>query len=114
MQASTLPETAETYPEPAPASLHRDWKLFTLLTFLFSFGFAVYGGVFQNFLRDLLHAGPLQLGQLESTREIPGLLFEMKVRFLLPVPHALCADHQYSGNSRYLTARLTNRTDLKP
>ena len=30
--------------------------------------------MFQNFLRDQLHAGPLQLGGLESTREIPGLL----------------------------------------
>src|SRR5256885_1823291 len=56
------------------ALLDRDWRLFTLLTFLFAFGFAVYSGVFQNFLRDELHASPLQLGQLESIREIPGLL----------------------------------------
>src|SRR5213594_3774491 len=55
-------------------ALRRDWALFTGLTFLFSFGFAVYSGVFQNFLRDVMHSGPLQLGQLESLREIPGLL----------------------------------------
>lgn len=54
--------------------IRRDWRTFTVLTFLFSFGFAVYGGVFQNFLRDQLHAGPQQLGLLESTREIPGLM----------------------------------------
>jgi MFS family permease len=54
--------------------LRRDWRLFTALTFLFSFGFAIYLGVFQNFLRDEMGAGPLQLGQLESLREIPGLL----------------------------------------
>src|SRR5437868_5413677 len=54
--------------------LKRDWKLFITLTALFSFGFAVYSGVFQNFLRDVLHAGPQMLGNLESTREIPGLL----------------------------------------
>ena len=30
--------------------------------------------VFQNFLRDVMHCGPLQLGQLESLREIPGFL----------------------------------------
>jgi len=56
------------------ALLKRDWRLFTLLTFLFSFGFAIYSGVFQNFLRDVLHAGPQQLGNMESMREIPGLL----------------------------------------
>ncbi len=56
------------------AAVRRDWTRFTLLTFLFSFGFAVYGGVFQNFLKDVLNADALQLGQLESYREIPGLL----------------------------------------
>jgi hypothetical protein len=55
-------------------SLRRDWARFTALTFLFSFGFAVYLGVFQNFLKDNLNAGPMQLGGLESIREIPGLL----------------------------------------
>ena len=60
-----------THPD---ASLRRDWTLFTALNFLFSFGFAVYSGVFQNFLRDVMHSGPLQLGQLESLREIPGFL----------------------------------------
>lgn len=55
-------------------ALRRDWRLFTSLNFLFAFGFAVYGGVFQNFMRDVLHAGPQQLGNLECMREIPGLL----------------------------------------
>jgi MFS family permease len=54
--------------------LKRDWRYFTFLTFLFSFGFAIYSGVFQNFLRDVLNAGPQQLGNMESMREIPGLL----------------------------------------
>jgi hypothetical protein len=48
--------------------------LLSALTFFFSFGFSIYGGVFQNFLRDVMHAGPLRLGELESLREIPGLL----------------------------------------
>src|SRR5437763_652517 len=56
------------------ARLRHDWRLFTALTFLFGFGFAIYSGVFQNFLRDVLHAGAFQLGELESIREIPGLL----------------------------------------
>jgi hypothetical protein len=59
---------------PAEPTLRRDWTLLTILTFLFGFGFAIYSGVFQNFLRDEMRSGPLQLGQLESLREIPGFL----------------------------------------
>lgn len=66
---------------PAPAltdaeevTLRRDWTLFTALTFLFGFGFAVYAGVFQNFLRDVMQARPIEYGWLESLREVPGLL----------------------------------------
>ena len=51
----SLPE-APPAPAAAPseAVLRRDWTLFTLLTYLFGFGFAVYAGVFQNFLRDVV------------------------------------------------------------
>jgi MFS family permease len=55
-------------------TLQRDWRLFAVLTFLFSYGFAVYTGVFQNYLRDVVHAKPIDLGILESLREVPGLL----------------------------------------
>lgn len=55
-------------------TLRRDWRLFTALTFLFSFGFAIYSGVFQNFLRDVQHVGPMQLGNMEALREVPGFL----------------------------------------
>ena len=65
-------ETALTPQEEL--DLRRDWKLYTALTFLFMFGFAIYSGPFQNFLREDLGAGPLDLGRLESMREIPGLL----------------------------------------
>ena len=58
----------------AESAIRRDWTKFTALTFLFSFGFAIYSGVFQNFLKDILNADALQLGELESFREIPGLL----------------------------------------
>ena len=54
--------------------LRRDWGLFGALTFCFAFGFAVYGGIFQNFIREVLHVSPSQLGVLESLRELPGLL----------------------------------------
>ncbi len=56
------------------AAHRRDWRVFTALTFLFAFGFAVYSGPFQNYLRDVLRADELDLGKLESIREIPGLL----------------------------------------
>ena len=59
----------------APAhSLRRDWRLFSAAVFLFAFGFAVYGAVFLNFITEKLGVGALQMGGLESSREIPGLL----------------------------------------
>ncbi len=54
--------------------LRRDWRFFTALTFCFSFGFSIYSGVFQNFLRETHHIGPMQLGNMEALRETPGLL----------------------------------------
>jgi MFS family permease len=64
----------EVSPADEDAHLRADWRRFTALTFLFNLGFTIYMGVFQNFLREQLHSGPLQLGQLESMREVPGLL----------------------------------------
>jgi MFS family permease len=70
-----MAEVAEEVVSPQEeALLRRDWRYFTALTFLFMVGFAIYMGVFQNFLRDRLNANELQLGTLESIREIPGLL----------------------------------------
>lgn len=78
-------------PASAEASLRRDWSLFTALNFLFAFGFAIYSGVFQNFLRDVMHSGPLQLGQLESLREIPGLLAALTTGTLVALAEARVA-----------------------
>jgi len=72
-------------------ALKRDWKLFVGLTFLFSFGFAVYSGVFQNFLRDVMHAGPQMLGNLESLREIPGLLTAISAGVLVALAESRLA-----------------------
>jgi len=66
--------TVEPSPSPLPVDLQHDWRRFTLLTFLFSFGFAVYNGVFQNFFRLMVGPEPLPLGWLEAFREVPGLL----------------------------------------
>lgn len=68
------PETSQIEDSIADARLRRDWRIYEALVFLFGFGFAVYSGVFQNFLRDGFGANALDLGRLESTREIPGLL----------------------------------------
>lgn len=47
------------------------------------FGFTVYNGPFQNFLRDEFHCSPTGLGGLESVREIPGLLAALTTGMLL-------------------------------
>ncbi len=73
----------EDLSEQQEAALRRDWKLFTALTFLFMFGFTVYSGVFQNYLRDTFHSGPVGLGGLESTREVPGLLAALTTGILV-------------------------------
>ena len=70
------------------ASLKRDWTLFTILTFLFTFGFSVYSGPFQNYLRDTFHSGPIGLGGLESIRETPGLLAALTAGTLVMLAEA--------------------------
>ncbi len=72
--SSTPPHTQNSAALTAPAVLHRDWRLFSAAVFLFGFGFAVYGAVFINFITETLGVRPIQMGALESTREIPGLL----------------------------------------
>ena len=59
------------------------WKRLVALSFLFMFGFTIYNGVFQNYLKDHFDAGPVNLGALESTREIPGLLAALTTGMLL-------------------------------
>ena len=58
----------------SPERLQRDWRLLSIAVFLFGFGFTIYGAVFINFITDVLGVKPLQMGTLESSREIPGLL----------------------------------------
>ena len=54
--------------------IRRDWQLLSAAVFLFGFGFALYGAVFLNFITRILGVGALQMGVLESSREVPGLL----------------------------------------
>ncbi len=58
---------------------------------MFGFGFWIYNGVFQNFLSDQMHAGPLALGQLEALREIPGLLAALMAGLLVTFAEARIA-----------------------
>ena len=69
-------------------SLERDWKLFTALTFCFSFGFACYSGVFQNFLQHGYGNQPVLFGGLESIREVPGLLAALTAGTLVMLAEA--------------------------
>ncbi len=57
-----------------PSHIRRDWQLLSAAVFLFGFGFAIYSAVFLNFITRQLGVGPIQMGVLESSREIPGLL----------------------------------------
>lgn len=61
-------------PDETPDELRRDWRLLSIAVFLFAFGFAIYSAVFINFITEKLSVNPLQMGALESMREIPGLL----------------------------------------
>ena len=89
------------------ALLRRDWTLFTALNFLFAFGFAVYMGVFQNFLREDLHVSPLGLGQLESLREVPGLLAALMAGTLVAL-----AESRVAGLGLAITAVGIGATGL--
>lgn len=90
-------------------TLQRDWRIFTALTFLFSFGFSLYLGVFQNFLRDVHHVGPLGLGQMESLREIPGLLAALTAGTL-----AALAESRVAGLGLFITAVGIGATGAMP
>lgn len=82
------------------ANSQRDWFVFTLLTFLFSFGFAIYAGIFQNFLKDQMNAtAALQLGQLEALREVPGLLAALTAGTLIAI-----AETRVAGLGLLITA----------
>jgi MFS family permease len=89
--------------------LARDWTLFTALTFLFSFGFAVYSGVFQNYLRDIMHSNALNLGTLESLREIPGLLAALTAGTLVAL-----AESRVAGLGLAITGIGIGATGLAP
>jgi MFS family permease len=92
-----------------PRTLARDWRYFTLLTFLFGFGFATYNGVFQNFLRDVLRTTPLQLGTLESLREVPGLLTALTAGTVV-----MLAESRVAGLGLFITAIGVGLTGFAP
>ncbi|MBX3119198.1 MAG: MFS transporter [Fimbriimonadaceae bacterium] len=68
-----------------------DWKILIIATFLYAFGFSIYGGVFTNFAKDIVNATPLQYGGLESIREIPGLCAALMAGILVALAEARVA-----------------------
>src|SRR5689334_8025723 len=98
--ATTTEESTASSPESETLEApRRDWQLFIAVNFLFAFGFAIYSGVFQNFLRDAYGPDPLQLGNLESLREIPGLLAALTAGTLVAL-----AESRVAGLGLLLTA----------
>lgn len=85
--------------EPEIQSLRRDWRWFTTSAFLFAFGFAMYNGVFQNFIKEDLGAQQVDLGRLESLREVPGLLTALTAGTL-----AALAESRVAGLGLAITA----------
>ncbi|MDX2065027.1 MAG: MFS transporter [Fimbriimonadaceae bacterium] len=81
--------TAEAVQEDA--SLRRDWQRFALGVFLFMFGFAMHNGVFQNWFKEAQGARELDLGILESSREVPGLLTALTAGLLAAMAEARVA-----------------------
>ncbi len=63
------------------------------------FGFAVYNGVFLNFFRDVLTANELDLGRIESFREIPGLLAAISAGILVSM-----AEHRMAAFGLFICA----------
>lgn len=77
--------------QESDVTLRRDWAKFITLNFLFSFGFAIYASVFQNFFNEIVHGTPRGLGALESMREIPGLLTALTAGTLVALAEARVA-----------------------
>lgn len=63
------------------------------------FGFAIYNGVFLNFLQDSLHANELDLGRIESFREVPGLLAAVSAGILVSM-----AEHRMATLGLFICA----------
>lgn len=91
MPAETVAPVIDLAEEVADKTLQRDWAKFIGLNFLFAFGFAIYGSVFQNFFSDIVHGTPRGLGAMESIREIPGLLTALTAGTLVALAEARVA-----------------------
>lgn len=87
---ATTAELTETVTLEEPDH-SRDWRLLVILLFCAWFGFGIYNGVFQNYLRDGIGVNPNQVGVLESIREVPGLICALTVGALLAFAEARVA-----------------------
>ncbi len=52
----------------------KDLRLLAITIFCVSFGFGTYFATFNNFVVEVLHLQPMDLGRLEALRELPGFL----------------------------------------
>jgi hypothetical protein len=73
------------------SSLRKDWVKLSWAIALFGFGFALYNGVFQNYLKDHFNASALDLGRLEALREVPGLLTSLTAGLLVALAESRAA-----------------------
>ncbi|HAH87426.1 MAG TPA: hypothetical protein DCL60_08655 [Armatimonadetes bacterium] len=84
---------------------NRNLKLLALATFFLMFGFGAYSATYNNFIVQVLHLQPEQLGVVESLREVPGLIMvlvlAMTMRVAEPVVAAVSLFLVAAGISAY-------------
>lgn len=75
----------------SPGSPPRDLKLVWISVFSLGVGFGIYNATFFNFITEFIRIKPTQLGWLEATRELPGLLCFVIAAFTMRVAEPLLA-----------------------
>lgn len=88
----------------SPDSPPRDLKLVWIAVFSLGVGFGIYNATFFNFITEFIRIKPTQLGWLEATRELPGLLCFIVAALTMRVAEPLLAAFSFLMMAIGLTA----------
>lgn len=69
----------------------KDLRLLAITIFCVSFGFGTYFATFNNFVVEVLHLQPMDLGKLEALRELPGFLMFLIAALTMRVSEPILA-----------------------
>lgn len=78
-------------PESNAIDIVRNARLLAIAIFLLQFGYGAYLAANMNFAVQALHLSPLQLGYVESIRELPGLMMVFIAALTMRVSEPLLA-----------------------